>query len=88
MTIVWDKPALTNMKQMFGLSFKITLDKIVPIQLDLDERDLQTKSVPNLPQSIGSKAIASSPHEFYLNIVFWFVLIVFSQKKKKSSVIT
>lgn len=70
MTIVPGKPLFSNVKQMFVLSFKIILDKIVPIQLDLHKSDLQTKLAPNFPQSIGSKDETSSPDEFYLNVIF------------------
>lgn len=70
MTIVPGKPLFTNVKQMFALSFKIMLDKIVPIQLDLDKSDLQTKLTSNLPQSIGSKNDVSNPREFYLISIF------------------
>lgn len=56
---------------------------IVPIQLDLHKSDLQTKLAPNFPQSIGSKDETSSPDEFYLNVIFWYMLIGFGKKKKK-----
>lgn len=70
MTIMPGKPLFTNVKQMYVLSFKIIMDKVVPIQLALHKSDLQTKLAPDLPQSIGSKDETSGPDEFYLNVIF------------------
>lgn len=66
MRIVPSKPLFTNMKQMLILNFKLMLDKIVSVLLNLDKNGFQTKLAPDLSQLIESKDDNSGPHEFDL----------------------
>lgn len=64
MRIVPSKPLFTNMKQMLILNFKLILDKIVSVLLNLDKNGFQTKLAPDLSQLVESKDDNSGPHEF------------------------
>lgn len=55
MRIVPSKPLFTNMKQMLILNFKLMLDKIVSVLLNLDKNGFQTKLAPDLSQLVSPK---------------------------------
>ena len=70
MRIVPSKPMFTNTKQMFILNFKLILDKIVSVLLNLDKNGFQAKLAPDLSQLVESKDDNSGPHEFDLSVIF------------------